>query len=314
MCWHISIHTPTCIFPVYIYIYVPALRYFNVLATLSKPTDIQGVQDRNRLQITDTLMETVLSTLGRWRLRLVNMMCGLLCRFHARTNTGANKHGFPTYAAFATPTKGGPSRLSTATIVQHRKPAPKTPKQHIRDSRGHPHQRRQGDGREGRTPPASTSRLSLALDRLQHMSGLQGKRPQLSRANSSSTRISQVEKGVAGVTWTGRIGVGTEGLTRAQRLQVSYRHYDLRTAAEVLHRSPLPEKAVWRKMRQIVESRLGPSAAVSEQSQRGVLGAPSVSGRMSSYRNSYSSRGAATNRGGSGFGGKEARGKGIKMV
>lgn len=45
------------------------------------------------------------------------------------------------------------------------------------------------------------------------------------------------------------------GLTRGQRLALSHRHYDVRAAVEVLRRSPLPESAVWRKMRQIVAAR-----------------------------------------------------------
>lgn len=45
------------------------------------------------------------------------------------------------------------------------------------------------------------------------------------------------------------------GLTRGQRLALSHRHYDIRAAVEVLRRSPLPETAVWRKMRQIVGAR-----------------------------------------------------------
>ncbi|CAN0400595.1 unnamed protein product [Ectocarpus sp. 12 AP-2014] len=47
------------------------------------------------------------------------------------------------------------------------------------------------------------------------------------------------------------------GLTGGQRLAMSHRHYELRAAVEVLRRSPLPEAAVWRKMRQIIEARLG---------------------------------------------------------
>lgn len=47
------------------------------------------------------------------------------------------------------------------------------------------------------------------------------------------------------------------GLTRGQRIAASHGHYDMRTAAEVLRRSPLPESAVRRKMRQIIGARLG---------------------------------------------------------
>lgn len=47
------------------------------------------------------------------------------------------------------------------------------------------------------------------------------------------------------------------GMTRAERIAATHRHYDMRTAAEVLRRSPLPESAVWRKMRQIIGARLG---------------------------------------------------------
>ena len=48
-----------------------------------------------------------------------------------------------------------------------------------------------------------------------------------------------------------------KGLTRGERIAVSHRHYDIRTAVEVLKRWPLPEKAVWRKMRQIIAARRG---------------------------------------------------------
>ena len=44
-------------------------------------------------------------------------------------------------------------------------------------------------------------------------------------------------------------------LTRGQRLALSHRHYNIRAAVEVLRRSPLPETAVWRKMREIVGAR-----------------------------------------------------------
>ena len=50
---------------------------------------------------------------------------------------------------------------------------------------------------------------------------------------------------------------GGAGLTRGQRIAVSHRHYDIRTAVEVLKRWPLPEKAVGRKMRQIIGARRG---------------------------------------------------------
>lgn len=63
-----------------------------------------------------------------------------------------------------------------------------------------------------------------------------------------STAVSRAEKGRR---------APRAGLTRAERIQASNRHYDIKTAAEVLRRSPLPEKAVWRKMRQIVGARLG---------------------------------------------------------
>jgi len=60
---------------------------------------------------------------------------------------------------------------------------------------------------------------------------------------------------------------GNTGLTRGQRLAVSHRHYDMKTALEVLRRSPLPEAAVRRKMRHIVGARWAASVCASAQSR-----------------------------------------------
>lgn len=59
-----------------------------------------------------------------------------------------------------------------------------------------------------------------------------------------------------------RGGGSAVGLTRGERIAASHRHYDMHTAAEVLRRSPLPETAVRRKMRQIVGARLGEMSSI----------------------------------------------------
>lgn len=86
--------------------------------------------------------------------------------------------------------------------------------------------------------------------------------------------------GSSNTAWRGLASEGS-GLTRGRRVKASYRHYDLSAAAEVLRRSPLPENAVWRKMRQIVGARLGWA-----DFECGASGSRSTGGRSSSARSS----------------------------
>lgn len=79
---------------------------------------------------------------------------------------------------------------------------------------------------------------------------LRHKRPLLSTAQRTRSSDSvEYQQGI--------FGSRNGGISRGRRIAASYRQVNLATAVEVLRKSPLPEQAVWRKMRQIVGARLG---------------------------------------------------------
>lgn len=89
----------------------------------------------------------------------------------------------------------------------------------------------------------------------------------------------------------GSVGKGL-GTSPPRRIKMTHRYFDLQTATEVLRRSPLPERHVRRKVRQLVEARLGGkqiSGGVSgDGSARGQSPGRYVASSMSSIRTSSS--------------------------
>lgn len=255
------------------------VRYFaNLTCMTPTPTHaraahLQSIQERNNAHDVDTLLETVMSTLGRWRIRCVSYICGVFGRRGRRGDfLDHYRH------SSSTPTHWGYRPVIVRSKLHRKEKFQK----HVvvREA--------------SNAVPKAVDARSQGLNPVQSpMSS--GKPPQLSRSNS--TVLNQAENGVHVLGSGGGGGGGggyPEGLTRGQRLQVSYRHYDIHTAAEVLRRSPLPEKAVWRKMRQIVGTRLGPamSSLDREGSAMGSAGSGSYYRSSSSFgrRSSMGSR------------------------
>ncbi|CAM9678768.1 unnamed protein product, partial [Laminaria digitata] len=183
----------------------------------------QMVQNRSANKSTDTLRETVSTTLGSWRIRCFGTL-------YAATHRNAR----PRYWG------------STA-----RNPAHDT----LHGARWSSDKQRTNGGLS--TAPSPSAAVAAAA-----VAGTVS--PTRNRARASSKPVKQPRRlSLASVTdrWS-KGGVGNRkngkgGLTRGQRIAVSHRHYDIRTAVEVLKRWPLPEKAVWRKMRQIIGERRG---------------------------------------------------------
>ncbi|CAM9929852.1 unnamed protein product [Ectocarpus fasciculatus] len=191
----------------------------------------QMVQKRNSVVAADTLWQTVMTTLGRWRIRLTHVGFALVRRCSSRTRLSSPR---------------GSNRGDDASTT-------------VKDPMHDRHDRHSGwklRRRNQHTAPSSATAAAAAAVAGVPVAPPPGITGSTSRGGPS---VSAPEK--RKVSSKNRGGGGTRkkrgGLTRGQRLAMSHRHYDLRAAVEVLRRSPLPETAVWRKMRQIVGARLG---------------------------------------------------------
>ncbi|CBJ48824.1 Transient Receptor Potential Channel Fragment [Ectocarpus siliculosus] len=188
----------------------------------------QMVQKRNSVVAADTLWQTVMTTLGRWRIRLTHVGFALVGRCPSVTRRSSPRGSSVGDDAGTTVVKNpmhdrhGGRKLRQRH--QHTAPtAGGTSAAAVAAAAGVPV-----------APPGITGSSSRGVPLL---------------PSSDKRKVSSKNRG-GGATKRG-------GLTRGQRLAMSHRHYDLRTAVEVLRRSPLPEAAVWRKMRQIIGARLG---------------------------------------------------------
>ncbi|CAN0141746.1 unnamed protein product, partial [Ectocarpus sp. 13 AM-2016] len=195
----------------------------------------QMVQKRNSVVAADTLWQTVMTTLGRWRIRLTHVGFALVHRCSSRTRRSS-------------------PRVSSSDDDDAGTTVVKNP-MHDRHGgwklrRRHQHQHTASTG--GGTSAAAAAAAAAAVAGLPVAPpGITGpsSRSAPSLPMSDKRKVSSKNRG-GGATNKG-------GLTGGQRLAMSHRHYELRAAVEVLRRSPLPEAAVWRKMRQIIEARLG---------------------------------------------------------
>ncbi|CAM9340593.1 unnamed protein product, partial [Ectocarpus sp. 4 AP-2014] len=189
----------------------------------------QMVQKRNSVEAADTLWQTVMTTLGRWRIRLTHVGFALVrrCSFGTRRSS---------------PRGSSDDDHAGTTVVKN--------PMHDRHGgwklrRRHQHTAPTGGGTSAAAAAAAVAGVPVAPP---GTSGSSTRGAPL-LPTSDKRKVSSKNRG-GGATKRG-------GLTRGQRLAMSHRHYELRAAVEVLRRSPLPEAAVWRKMRQIIGARLG---------------------------------------------------------